>query len=154
MEKQALEGKISKQESEKNEILQLYEKMKQENEARRRENADLHQLLQKEKTDLFDTLSRGTSEVRDMFEKGLEKKSQEYDQIQAQLQKLQGVDSKELSALRESIKKIERLVRNTICVRDVFNQLIFFPVILVHVGLLQCRPRQSVQWRWRGVPHL
>jgi hypothetical protein len=64
-----MEDRIRKDEDEKNEILQLYEKMRRENESRKRENVDLKNLLDQEKESLFMSFSRGTSEVRDLLEK-------------------------------------------------------------------------------------
>jgi len=54
-------------EEEKNEILQLYERMRKENEDRKRECEALKDLLYQEKDNLFNDLSRGTSEVRDLL---------------------------------------------------------------------------------------
>merc|ERR1711976_306448 len=61
--------RLKQNEDEKNEILQLYENMKRENYARKRENEELRELLSQEKDFLFSNFSRGNSEVKDLLEK-------------------------------------------------------------------------------------
>ena len=68
-QQQGLESILKKNEEEKNEILQLYENMRSENNARKKEKYDFRDLLNKEKEILFNDFSRGTSEVKDLVEK-------------------------------------------------------------------------------------
>ena len=52
-----------------NELIVLFDKVKKELEARKRENEELRDMLNKEAENLFVSFSRGNSEVRDLLEK-------------------------------------------------------------------------------------
>ena len=63
----------------KNENIPLYKKRQRENQARKRENEELRDLLDQEKESLFLNFSRGTSEVRDLLEREKEELKKKID---------------------------------------------------------------------------
>jgi hypothetical protein len=121
-----LESRLQRNEEEKNEILQLYEKMRKENEARKRDNQALRDLLDQEKDNLFMSFSRGTSEVRDLLEKEKEELKNKIDNqrkasacLEKQLEKNREDDEKgreELNQLKAIIEDIYSAVNKPLSV--------------------------------------
>jgi len=112
-QQQELEEKLTRNEEEKNEILQLYEKMRRENEARKKENEDLRNLLDQDKEDLFLSFSRGTSEVRDLLEKekaNLTKKIEHQNKTAALLEKELERNKEDDEANRKDVEQLRSVI--------------------------------------------
>jgi hypothetical protein len=112
-----LENRLKKNEDEKNEILQLYETMKRENDARKRENDELRDLLDREKEILFNDFSRGTSEVKDLvekekvdFNKKLEDQKRLSTMLENGLSKQIEEDNAEIRKLKDSVMYMKSVV--------------------------------------------
>ena len=70
MEKEKeMQAKMEQSKESSNELIELFDKVKKELAARKKENEDLRQLLSEETESLFVNLSRGNSEVRDLLER-------------------------------------------------------------------------------------
>ena len=70
MEKEKeMQAKMEQSKESSNELIELFDKVKKELAARKKENEDLRQLLSEETETLFVNLSRGNSEVRDLLER-------------------------------------------------------------------------------------
>merc|ERR1712106_941949 len=116
-QQEGLESRLKKNEDEKNEILQLYEKMRNENNARKKENQDLKELLNKEKEILFNDFSRGTSEVKDLVEReklDLNKKLEDQRRfstlLENDLSKQIEVENAEIRKLKDSVMQMKSVV--------------------------------------------
>ena len=70
MEKEKeMQAKMEQSKESSNELIELFDKVKKELAARKKENEDLRQLLSEETETLFVNLSRGNSEVRELLER-------------------------------------------------------------------------------------
>jgi len=120
------ENRLKRNEEEKNEILQLYEKMRRENDARKQENEDLKNLLDQEKESLFLNFSRGNSEVRELLEKEKEELKKKIDNqrkasaiLEQQLEKNREDDEKgrdEMKNMKEFMSEIYSMVSKPLSV--------------------------------------
>ena len=94
--------------------------MKNENEARKRENDELRDMLDRETENLFNDFSRGTSEVKDLVEKekvGFNKKLEDQKRLSAlienDLSKQIEQDNHEIKKLKDSMKHMKSVVEKS-----------------------------------------
>jgi len=117
---------MDKSKESSNELIELFDQVKRELEARKQENFELRDLLNKETENLFVNFSRGNSEVRDLLEKEKGVLKQKLDDqrnksviLEQQLAQNTADDQKgrdELNVMRQSLAELRSLVTTPLSV--------------------------------------
>ena len=116
-EKERFENELIKKDHEKNEILQLYEKMDNENKARKRENSELKDLMEKERNIRSNDISRESSRIKDMLEKEKERMNKSLEDqrklslcLEDNLARKLDEGSGDILQLKNIVSKVENMV--------------------------------------------
>ena len=115
-----MHAKMEQSKESSNELIELFDKVKRELDARKQENVELRELLNRETENLFVSFSRGNSEVRDLLEKEKGDLKQKLDDqrnksvlLEQQLAQNTADDQKgrdELIVMRQSLAELRSLV--------------------------------------------
>ena len=121
-----MQAKMDKSKESSNELIELFDQVKRELEARKQENFELRDLLNRETENLFVNFSRGNSEVRDLLEKEKGALKQKLDDqrnksvlLEQQLAQNTADDQKgrdELNVMRQSLAELRSLVTTPLSV--------------------------------------
>ena len=106
-QKELLDNRLKKNENEKNEILQLYEKMRTENESRKRENEQLSALfgiLNAEKDKIVNKSLATNSELKGLIKRNIEKLEKEF-------KKQSEEGTNEIGSLRDALSSMEAMLK-------------------------------------------
>ena len=121
-----MQEKMKASDESSNELIFLFDKVKKELEARKRENEELRALLNTETENLFASFSRGNSEVKDMLEKEREdfkqrlndqnKRSTDLEQLLAKNTADDEAGRGELSEMKMMINEMYQMVHKPLSV--------------------------------------
>ena len=119
-------SKLEKSKESSNELIELFDKVKKELDARKKENEELRDLLNFEKENLIVNFSRGNSEVRDLLEREKEDLKKKLDDqrkksciLEQQLEQNSREDEKgrdELESVKSVLTEIRALVSQPLSV--------------------------------------